>query len=70
MGKSSKKFWNSTVDFLNPFDSEPKPKQQGYQPQNTKTSTGSGPFGWLWREEKTETPATVNDFLRQPRPKF
>jgi hypothetical protein len=70
MGKSTKKFWNSTVDLLNPFDSEPQPKQQGYQPQNVKKSSSNGPFGWMWPEEKTETPATVNDFLRQPRPRF
>lgn len=72
MGSSTKKAWNSTVDFLNPFDTPAttEKKQQGYQPQNVETSSGSGMFGWMWREEKRETPTTVNDFLRQERPRF
>lgn len=71
MGKSTKKMWNSTVDFINPFDSPKSPTTQGYQPQYAeKSSSGGGPLGWLWREEKVESPTTVNDFLRQPRPKF
>jgi hypothetical protein len=71
MGATSKRWWNNTVDFVNPFDSKPEPQQQGYQPQNkTTTKKGSGPFGWMWREEETETPSNVNDFLRQPRVGF
>ncbi len=72
MGQSTKNAWNSTVDFMNPFDSAPAAKPQGYQPQNfpKTTSKGSGMFGWLWREEKTEAPGSVNEFLRQERPKF
>ncbi len=71
MGQSTKRAWNNTVDFLNPFDPAPaEPLQQGYQPQNTTTKSGSGMFGWMWREETTETPASVNEFLRQERPKF
>lgn len=71
MGATSKRWWNNTVDFVNPFDSKPEPQQQGYQPQNKTTSKkGSGPFGWMWREEQTETPSNVNDFLRQPRVGF
>jgi hypothetical protein len=75
MGSSTKKFWHSTVDFMNPFDDSPKPspsKSNGYRPQSqtTTTTSGTGMFGWLWREEKTESPSTVNDFLRQPRPQW
>ncbi len=71
MGTTSKRWWNNSVDFINPFDSKPQSTQQGYQPQNNKTSKkGTGPFGWMWREEKTEAPNNVNDFLKQPRPGF
>ncbi len=71
MGQSTKRAWGNTVDFLNPFDDKPaKPVQQGYQPQNTTTKQGPGMFSWMWREETTETPTSVNEFLRQERPKF
>lgn len=70
LGKTSKKWWNNTVSFLNPFD-KPKPlPQQGYQPQNAKAKSGGGAFGWLWREETIETPTNVNEFLSQERPRF
>lgn len=69
MGQSTKRMWNSTVDFMNPFNNGPAPaRTHGYQPQNTQKKSGGGPFGWMWREETTETPATVNDWLRQPNP--
>lgn len=78
VGNTTKQAWNETVDFLNPFDKQPaqppqqgyQPPQQGYQPQNTTTKQGTGIFGWMWREETTETPASVNEFLRQERPRF
>lgn len=71
MGNTTKQAWNKTADFLNPFDDQPTPPpQQGYQPQNTTTKKGTGMFGWMWREETTETPASVNEFLRQERPRF
>ncbi|MEO8271390.1 MAG: hypothetical protein ABI557_16835 [Aureliella sp.] len=73
MERSTQKAWHKTTDFLNPFNDAPPPKlQQGYQPQNLRktTSSGSGLFGWMWREEKTEQPASVNDFLRMERPRF
>lgn len=75
MGNSTKRMWSSSIDFLNPFDSPPAktqqgylPREQGYRPQNIEESSGSGMFGWMWREEKTETPATINDWLSQPNP--
>jgi hypothetical protein len=80
MGQSTRQAWHNTADFLNPFNDGPaskpqsgyQPAQQGYQPQNLNktTTSGSGMFGWMWREEKTEQPASVNDFLRQERPRF
>ncbi len=80
MGQSTRRAWNSTTDFLNPFNDAPadkspqsyQPAEQGYQPQNINktTKSGSGPFGWMWREEQTERPASVNEFLRQERPRF
>ena len=79
MTRSTKNMFSSTVDFMNPFDSSPAPaasnsfRDQGYQPQKSRepiveTRSGSGMFGWLWREEKTETPVSVNDWLKQPNP--
>ncbi len=73
MERSTQKAWHNTTDFLNPFNDAPAPQQQqGYQPQNLNktTSSGSGPFGWLWREEKTEQPGSVNEFLKLERPRF
>ncbi|MEZ6135041.1 MAG: hypothetical protein R3C53_09050 [Pirellulaceae bacterium] len=71
MGATSKRWWDNTVDFVNPFNDAP-PAKQGYQPQSTtkKSTAGSGMFGWMWREEVVESPTTVNDFLRQPKPRF
>lgn len=71
MGDGTKKFWAGTVDMLNPFDSKPEKKQQGYQPQNIKRQSDSGGmFSWLYTEEVTETPTNVNEFLRLERPRF
>lgn len=73
MERSTQRAWHNTTDFLNPFnDTPPPPQQQGYQPQNLHktSSSGSGLFGWMWREEKTEQPASVNEFLRMERPRF
>ncbi len=72
MGQSTKRAWNNTVDFLNPFEKKTTSQQQGYQPQNSQKTTkaGTGMLGWMWREETTESPTSVNEFLRQERPKF
>lgn len=71
MGSTSKRWWNNTTEYLNPFDSEPAPKAHGYQPQlQTQTKSGSGMFGWMGREERNEEPKDVNEFLRQPRPRL
>ncbi len=71
IGTSTKKMWNSTVDFLNPFDEKPEKKSRsgmGYQPQIKEKKSGSGPFGWMWQEQKTETPATMNEWMKQTNP--
>ena len=76
IGSQTKRFWNGTIDFLNPFDgktSNNKPAMygQGYQPQSQANQAESGSrFGWLWGNAKPEEPASVNEFLRMPRPKF
>lgn len=72
MTASSKRMWNSTVDFLNPFDSKaPQPQRQmGYQPQAAEPEK-KGMFNWLWKPSKDpEELSNVNDFLSQPRPRF
>ena len=74
MGRSTRQAWNSTTDFLNPFNDTPAPPvNQGYQPQklDKKTSSsGGGMFGWLKPTEPAEKPASVNDWLSQERPRF
>lgn len=72
MTRSTKKMWNSTVDFLNPFESPAPQKQQPwYQPQTMKKSSKGGGWDWLWpKEEKFEEPTDVRDFITLPRPKF
>ena len=72
MGKSTKRAWENTVDFLNPFDAPSKstPRPNGYQPQNEKPESKGGWFGWLRTEEPPEPPATVTEFLSQDRPRY
>lgn len=74
MGQSTRQAWHSTTDFLNPFNDTPAPPvNQGYQPQRLEKNTansGGGMFGWMKRKEPVEQPASVNDFLRQERPRF
>ena len=77
MGSTTRRWWDNTIDFVNPFDSPKSTLGRGYQPQNLntpyakkKTSSGKGPFGWLWREEQIERPTSVPDWLKQPRPRF
>ncbi len=73
MTQSSKRMWNNTVDFLNPFDSpEPQKQQPWYQPQNMKQEQAKeSAWKWPWSQpEKAEEPASVGDFLRRPRPQF
>jgi hypothetical protein len=56
--KTTSKMWNSTVDFLNPWDN--------------KGSTNPKPKNDAWFFQKKEEPeySTVNDFLKQKRPRF
>ena len=71
MTDGTKKFWNGTVDLLNPFDSKEEARPNGYMPQySQRQKQKSGWFDWMYTEEATPEPRTVNDFLRQPRPKY
>ncbi len=69
LGNTTKRWWDNTVDFINPFDS-PAPttrQSQGYQPQNqAKQKDSSGAWDWLKGTEPRQEPTTVNEFLRQP----
>ncbi len=68
IGQTSKRWWDNTVDFINPFNDKPKssppPKNQGYAPQNEKKqSEGGGLFGWAKPEKTPAKPKSVNEFL-------
>lgn len=68
MGRTTKKWWSNSLDFVNPFNDAPKPKQpNGYAPQNNTKKTGGGLFGWMAPEEDKEI-RSVNDFLSLPMP--
>lgn len=72
MGSTTKRWWHSTVDFVNPFDDKIADKKtHGYQPQllDEKSSKSSGFFNWFSQPEPEE-PLSVNDFLSSPRPRF
>jgi len=86
MTTSTKKFWSTTADTLNPFnDANDKPQQpisvtgtNTYfsQAANRKTTKAKGKsFLPSWRTGEDESPAReksgdVNGFLSQPRPGF
>ena len=59
------RMWNSTVDFLNPWDDESNSKSKS-------SSTSSNEGGAWFFQKKEEKPAysTVNDFLKQERPRL
>lgn len=62
------RMWHSTVDFLNPFDDGPSKSSSSVTTSNGPTSTG-GAWFFQKKEEKPQY-STVNEFLRQERPKF
>lgn len=75
--KTSKKWWDNTVDFVNPFnDSKPAPEQRYQSPswadRNKKPEEESpGWFSWMWKEEKVEeAPTSINDWMKQGRPEY
>jgi hypothetical protein len=58
--RTTGRMWNSTVDFLNPWE--------GKSPSSSK-SKGSA---WFFQKKDDSQPqySTVNDFLRQEKPRF
>lgn len=72
IGQTSKRWWDNTVDFVNPFNDNPKPpKQQGYVPQSQLDEAQNkkgGLFGWARREPEPEPIRSPIEFLKQPRP--
>ena len=73
MSRTSKNMWNSTVDFLNPFDSPPPPPKKTWLEPQLSNKEKSSESGWKWpwtQEKKSEPPASVSEFLKQPRPQF
>jgi hypothetical protein len=81
MGNSTKRAWNQTADFLNPFDDE-KPTTTPITGSNTYFSQSQRQTGGmsaskdktsffppLWStDEPEQKPKSVTDFLKQPRP--
>lgn len=58
--KSTSRMWNSTVDFLNPWDN-PQPKSMPKSKSNA----------WFFQKKEPEPEySTVNDFLKLERPRF
>ncbi|MEM8733589.1 MAG: hypothetical protein AAGG44_05190 [Planctomycetota bacterium] len=74
MGRASKKFWSSTVRFVNPFDKKPEPivqRQQGYVPQRQLDAEAKkgGFFSWMTPEPEPQY-EDVNGFLGLSRPRL
>ncbi|MCA9192487.1 MAG: hypothetical protein KDB03_12020 [Planctomycetales bacterium] len=71
-GRSTRNAWNSTIDFLNPFDdASPPAKNQGYQPQLDKPQPKKGMLDWMWADNKEpDEPRSVNEWLKQDRPSY
>lgn len=72
--RSSKQAWDSTTDFLNPFNDGKKkksamPRNLGYQPQQMQPKK-SGMFDWLVPPPAEPEPETLGDFLKMSRPSF
>ncbi|MBX3423746.1 MAG: hypothetical protein KF752_19490 [Pirellulaceae bacterium] len=64
--RTTRRWWNNTVDFLNPFDDRSSSKDTaGSSATSPKTTR------WWWQPQPEEPEiSTVNDFLRQERPRF
>ena len=74
-GKTSKKWLDNTVDFMNPFNDTKPAQAHGYQSGNwssrnkPKEEKPAGMFDWMWQEEEPEI-SSVNDFLALPTPEY
>lgn len=60
---TTRRWWNGTKEFLSPYPSDD-------DSQNSEPSSGNSWFGWFGRKQEEPEIATVNDFLRQERPRF
>ena len=70
IGQGVKRAFTNTVDFLNPWDSEPE-KPSGMRTATRQDSSGSTWSNWFGSgKEETEKPQSPTDFLRMPRPDF
>jgi hypothetical protein len=73
MTSTSKRWWDNTTDFLNPFnDAKPEKKpveSDWWSERNKPKEEPKGMFSWMRGEEKKEKEIkTVNDFLSLPMP--
>lgn len=62
--QTTRRWWNSTVDLLSPFDNDSSITR------SEKNSTGGSWFQWDGSGDQEQEIVTVNDFLKQERPKF
>ncbi len=75
MSGTTKRWWDNTTDFLNPFNDAPPPKKpestNWWRVEENPPEKSKGWFSGLWQpEEKPKKLETVNDFLKQPMPSY
>jgi hypothetical protein len=63
--RSTRRWWNRTMDFLLPFDNEMVGEMD-----EAKQTGSSNWFGWFGGKPEERDISTVNDFLKQERPRF
>ncbi len=62
MSKTSKRWWNKTVEMLDPYP-DPKPQTTPYISNSESRKSKSSWFSGWFSSKETEVPRTANDFL-------
>lgn len=69
--RSTRRWWIRTKNFLSPFDTQADDSPDGGLGRDRSTSQNSeGGWSWWFSEPEEREIETVNDFLRQERPKL
>jgi hypothetical protein len=74
LGSTTKKFWTSTIDLMNPFQKKKSQNNSmflggGYKPQGQATPKKKSFWSWGSKEQLPEVD-DVNGFLQQARPRL